>query len=142
MNGSDAYALLCSLALEGGRRWGDAATDWQRDDARAFLDTSDDARRLHFQTRPRGASKTGDAAGNAVAVMLAQAPPQSRLYALASDRDQGALLIDSIRGFVSRTAELAGAFRIDSFAVTALRTGTTLEVLAADARRSGGYGHI
>jgi phage terminase large subunit-like protein len=127
----DAWALRCLIVLEDGRRWGQAATSWQRDDSRSFLDV-DDPTRYHFQTRPRGAAKTDDAGGDAAVVLLSQAPPKSRSYALAADRDQGGLLIDSIDGAVARTPELAGALRVDNFRVTALRSGATLEVLPAD----------
>jgi hypothetical protein len=65
--------------------------------------------------------------------MLAQLPAASRLYALAADRDQGRLIVDSVAGFASRTPELAGALAIDAWRVTAPRSGSMLEVLAADA---------
>jgi hypothetical protein len=42
----------------------------------------------HYLTRARGYSKTSVLAGIAIAVMLAQLPPGSRAYGLASDRDQ------------------------------------------------------
>ena len=70
--------------------------------------------------------------------MLTQAPPGGRLYVLASDRDQGALIVDSVAGYVTRTPELAGALTVDAFKVSAPRAGATLEVLAADV--AGSYG--
>jgi phage terminase large subunit-like protein len=62
----------------------------------------------------------------------------SRLYVLASDRDQGNLLLDSIRGFALRTPLLDGAFEFTRTTVTAVRSGSVLEVLAADAASSWG----
>jgi hypothetical protein len=53
-------------------------------------------------------------------------------YGAAADRGQAALLIDSIRGFVARTAGLAGALRVDAWKAEALATEATFEVLAAD----------
>lgn len=110
-----AIDLLAGLVLEDGRAWGEAAYPWQWDDARAFLEGP--RRRCYF-TRPRGASKTGDAAGVMIADLIEDAPPQSRSYAVAVDRDQGRLLVDSIVGFVERTEGLAGALRLDKWAVT------------------------
>lgn len=132
-----AFALLCALVLEDGRRWGDAAVDVQRADALAILDPGS-ATPYHFLTRSRGFSKTADLAGIAIAAMLAQLANGSRLFALAADKDQGRLLVDSVGAFVQRTPELRGALRVDQFRVTAPRSGSTLEVLAADAPSSWG----
>ena len=72
-------------------------------DTKAILD--DTAPPYHFLTRARGASKTTDLAGVAIAMLLTL-PDRSRLHWLAADRDQGALAIDAIGGFVSRTPML------------------------------------
>jgi len=82
-----AVDLLAGLVLEDERRWGEAAEPWQWDDARSILDPS--GPRRHYLTRPRGASKTGDLGGVAIAVLLDQAPPTSRSYGFAADKDQG-----------------------------------------------------
>lgn len=131
-----ALDLMAGLVLEDGRRWAEAACDFQWRDAEAVLDP--DGTPYHFLTRARGAAKTADLAGMAVAVMLTQAPVGARLYGLAADRDQGRLLIDSIAGYAERTPELRGALSIDSAKVTASRSGAVLEVLAADAASSYG----
>jgi hypothetical protein len=131
-----ALDLLASLRLEDGRRWGEAAADFQWDDARNVLDL--DGPPYSFLTRARGGSKTCDLAGIAVACMLAQLPARSRLYALAADRDQGRLLVDAIDGFAARTPELRNALRVDAYRVTATRSGSVLDVLAADAPGSWG----
>jgi hypothetical protein len=128
-----ALDLLAGLVLEDGRAWGEAAYPWQWSDARAFLEGS--RRRCYF-TRPRGASKTSDAAGVMIADLIEDAPPQSRSYAVAVDRDQGRLLVDSIVEFVERTEGLAGALRLDKWTVTAPH-GASLEILAADAPGAG-----
>jgi hypothetical protein len=94
----------------------------------------------HFLTRSRGGSKTADLAGMATAAMLTQLPPRSRLYGLASDQSRGALLADSIAGYAARTPELRGVLRIDAYRVTATRSGSTLDVLAADAPGAWGEG--
>ena len=64
---SDVLNVLGGLVLEDGRDWGDAATPWQWDDARAVLDPGSKGPRSHFLTRPRGASKTSDVGGVAIA---------------------------------------------------------------------------
>jgi hypothetical protein len=128
---SAALDLLAALVLEDGRRWGEAAVEFQWQDARAVLDK--DGPPYNFLTRSRGAAKTSDLAGITVAAMLSQAPMAAKLYGLAADRDQGRLLLDSIDGYRARTPQLAGALRVDAFRVTATRSGATLDVLAADA---------
>lgn len=131
----DALALLQALVLEDGRRWGDAACDFQLEDARAVLGMRGEP--FHFLTRSRGAAKTSDLAGIAVAAMLTQAPPSARLYGLAADRDQARLLIDSVRGYAERTPELRGRLQVDAWRVAAGRD-VVLEALAADAASSWG----
>jgi hypothetical protein len=94
--------------------------------------------RSHYLTRPRGASKTTDLAAVAVCALAAQLPERSRSYAAASDRDQAAILLDALGGFVHRTDGLAGAVRVEAWRATATRTGASLEVLAADEASSWG----
>lgn len=132
-----ALDVLASLVLENGRRWGEVAVEWQWRDAGAILDPGSPTP-YHFLTRARGGSKTADLAGMALAAMLAQLPPASRLYGLAADRDQGRLLIDSIEGFAARTPELHGAVEVGSYRVTAARGSSVLDVIAADAPSAWG----
>jgi hypothetical protein len=129
---ASALDLLSSLRLENGRRWGEAAEPFQWADARAVLDTTADAPLQHFLTRPRGASKTSDLGGIAIAALLTQLAARSSSYAVAADRDQGRLLLDAIGGFVARTEELGRALDVRAWSVVNPRTGATLEVLAAD----------
>jgi phage terminase large subunit-like protein len=128
---------MSALVLEDGRRWGEAATTVQREDASAILDPAS-ATPYSFLTRSRGYSKTSDLGGVTSVAMLAQLPPRSRLYALAADRDQGRLLVDAVAGYVARTPELRGALEVGSYRVTAPRSGSVLEVLAADAPSAWG----
>jgi hypothetical protein len=131
-----ALDLLSALVLENEQRWGDVATEFQWEDARAILDTTGPP--FNFLTRGRGSSKTADLAGVALAAMIAQAPIGARLYAVAADKDQGRLLLDSIAGYVARTPELRGAFDLGAYRVAAVRTGVILDVLAADAPSAWG----
>lgn len=142
-----ALDLLAALRLEDGRRWGEAAESFQWEDARAVLagsgssagHRSDRQSALyHYLTRGRGGAKTSDLAALSTVAMLAQLPPASRLYALAADRDQGRLLVDSIAGYAARTPELRNALRVDAYRVTATKSGSLLDVLAADAPSAWG----
>jgi phage terminase large subunit-like protein len=134
---SGAVSLLAGLVLESGHRWGEVATPWQWADARAILEPDDGDPLLHFDTRPRGGSKTSDLAGMTAAALVEQVPAGGRCYAIASDRDQARLLVDSLAGFVSRTPGLPGAIAVDRYsAVTP--AAARLEVIPADAASSYG----
>jgi phage terminase large subunit-like protein len=127
-----ALDFMASLVLEDGRRWGQAATRYQWTDAQENLRV-DSPTPYSLQTRSRGSGKTTDLAGVLVSAMVVQAPVGARLYSVASDRDQGALLVDSIRGFVDRTPGLRGLLEISAYTVRVSGTGVRLDVLAADA---------
>jgi hypothetical protein len=124
-----APEILGVLRLEDGRRWIDAACDWQLDDALAVLDGE---RPYNFLTRSRGSSKTTDLAAVVLAALLT-AEGRLRSYWLAADADQGALAIDCIAGFVARTEALAGRVDVQARRVVVPETGALLEVLPADA---------
>lgn len=126
----DGLDLMAGLVLEDGRRWGDAAERFQWEDAQAVLDP--DVVPYHFLTRARGASKTTDLAGVAIAMLLTL-PDRSRLHWLAADREQGALAVDAIGGFADRTPMLQGALEIGNWHVRFTPTASSLEILAADA---------
>jgi hypothetical protein len=80
------------------------------------------SRRLEDR-RPRRRLRRGNARAG---------PAGARLYAVAADRDQGRLLLDSIDGFHARTPELRGALEVGAFRVAAPRRKAVLELLAAD----------
>jgi len=132
-----ALTLLAGLVIEHGRRWGEAATPWQWEDARAILEPGADGPRLHFLTRPRAASKTTDLAAVAAAMLVEQIPPGGRAYALASDRDQARLLVDALSGFLARTPGLRGVVSVDRYTAST-PTGARLEVVSADEASSYG----
>jgi len=121
--------ILSSLRLSDGRRWIDAAHDFQLDDAREVLEGD---RPYHYLTRARGTSKTTDLAGGGLSMLLS-APEADRLHWLAADRDQGALAIDAIAGYAMRTPGIADQVDVQSRRVVVPSTGATLEILAADA---------
>jgi hypothetical protein len=133
---AEALALLAALVLDDGRRWGEAATDWQLADAMAVCDPF--GPRRHFQVRPRGASKTTDAAAAALALLVTEAPPRSRSHAYAVDAEQAAILLDALAGFATRTPGLSGTLRLEAGRATVLRSGATLQVEASDAASAFG----
>ncbi len=130
----NAWAIMTSLVLEDGRRWGDAATPAQLADARAALEGPAP---YNYWTRSRGTAKTSDSAGVALALLLA-APSGARLYLAAADADQAALAHDSIVGYVGRTPLLRGKLDLQARKVICGTNGASLEVLASDAASSWG----
>lgn len=132
----EALALLAGMVLDNGRRWGECAAPEQVADARAFLSPA--GPRRHMWLRARGRSKTLDAAGLALAGMLAGTyRAGDELYAAAADRDQARLAVRKIDGLVDRS-KLRRQVKVDGFKVTVPATGAVLEVLAADAASSWG----
>ena len=121
--------LLSSLFLEDGRRWGEAAHDFQLADATAVLEGD---RPYHFETRSRGCSKTTDLAGIAASVLLT-ARGRLRAYWLAADKDQGRLALDTIAGFTHRATRLGDRLTLQTHRIVAKQSGAVLEVLPADA---------
>jgi phage terminase large subunit-like protein len=121
--------LLSGMTLESGERWGSVAADWQLADAAAIFDTS--GPRWHYLTRPRGGSKSTDAAGIALAWLATEAPAGARAYVVAVDGDQAALDVDAASGLVDRTPALRSVVDVQSVKIAA-RSGASVEVLSAD----------
>ena len=121
--------LLAGMVLDTGEPWGSVAADFQVADAEAIF--AQVGPRWHYLVRPRGGSKTTDTAGIALAWLATEAPAGARSYVVASDEDQGALLIDSASALVDGTPALRTAIDVASLKLTA-RSGATVEALAAD----------
>ncbi len=130
-------ALVSSLVLDDGRRWGEVAEAFQVADVGAVLSLDPLAPRLHFQTRPRGGSKTLDAAGACLVAMLTQAPARSTSHAFARDADQAARLLDALVGLAQRSG-LAALLDIGTWAVSVKATGARLVIETADAASAFG----
>jgi hypothetical protein len=128
--------LLAALPLESGRKWGDAATPIQWQDARAVLGS--DGPRRHWLGRSRGFSKTTDVAGMLLVALICLLKPGATAYCAAADRDQARLLLAALGGFVRRVPALRQELDVGAWRVTSRRTGAVLEVLAADAASSWG----
>lgn len=119
------------LTLPDRRSYGASLDGWQRDDFAAAF-----GGQHVWWERPRGCSKTMDAAAFALHHMLSA--QGRRIYFAAVDRDQAALAHDSLRSFISRSPLLREALKVDRWKITARSTDSTLEVLAADAASSWG----
>ena len=133
--GMNPIAMMAGLVMEDGRRWGDVAEEFQWQTARWFFDA--DSTPYRWESRPRGGSKTTDVAGLLLVALTTTLPPGSRAYCVAVDRDQGGLVVDAVAGFVARTPALANAVTVSNYRITT-RSGSTLDVLAADAASAWG----
>jgi hypothetical protein len=127
-----ALDLLASLRMEDGRTWGETAVGWQLEDAQAMCAPAESGPRRHYCVRPRGGSKTSDAAGVALALMISEAPPRSRSYLYAADADQAGELLDALSGYVSRTPGLAAAVEIGARTLTVKASDASLSVESSD----------
>lgn len=133
---TDPYQLLCSLVLEDGRRWGEAAAPFQIADAKAFLDGP--ARR-HNWLRPRGSAKSTDAGALLLVDIICCAGPRSRSYLLAVDEDQAALILDAMVGLIYRTKGLPVKVEANRIVSTNPATiGASVQVLSSDAASAFG----
>ncbi len=131
-----AMGMFSAMVLEDGRTIGQAAADFQLDDASAICDP--DGPPDHALSRSRGSSKSTDLAAISMALMLEQAPPRARCYAVAADADQAALLLDAARGLAARTPGLMDALAFEARRIVVPASDVRLEVLAADAASSWG----
>jgi hypothetical protein len=129
----DALELIGGLVTEEGQTWAEHAAAFQHRDAAAVCADPGSAPRRHFIVRPRGASKTTDAAGVGLARLVEEAPRRSRSYIYAVDADQAGEVLDALGGFVATTPELAGAVEIGARTATVKATGASLTVEASDA---------
>ena len=126
MSGLD---LVSAFVLQSGMAWGEVAADFQVADAAAIFDVG--GPRWHYWTRPRGGSKSTDAAAVVLAWLASEAVPGARGYVVAVDQDQAALVVDAASGLVDRTPALRDAIEVRALKLVA-RSGASVEVLAAD----------
>jgi len=121
------------LVLEDGRSYGGSLDQWQREDFEAAFAHPE---KHVWWERPRGHSKSADAAALALHHLLSG--QGRRAYVGAVDKDQAALIADTINGFVMRSELLRASLQLSRFRVTAPSTGSTLQVLPADAPSAWG----
>jgi hypothetical protein len=125
---ANAMATLAGMVLEDERLWGDVAADFQWAGAEAVFSGSPPNR---WEGRPRGGSKTTDAAGIALASLIDIFPSGAEAYVVAADRDQARLTINCLRGLVMRTEALRSVVNVEASRAL-LKSGSFLEVLPAD----------
>ena len=126
--------ILTTLRLDDGRRWIDAAHDWQKADAVGVLEGD---RPYHYLTRSRGSSKTTDLSAVALSALLAS-EDRLRGYWLASDADQARLSVDTVAGFVARSPALADRVDIQTRRIVVPETAGELTILPSDAAGTWG----
>ena len=126
--------FLDLLTHEDGRSYGRNLDPWQREDLLAWFE----AKQLYqWWERPRGHSKTQDAAAVSL-VELVLGRPGSRIYFAATDQEQAGIAFDSLKGFVNRSPVLSQAVELLSWQAVVPETDSTLTVLPADAPGSWG----
>jgi phage terminase large subunit-like protein len=136
--GPEPLEVLTALRLEDGSTWGSQATSLQWADAAPVLAREPEVRRFWYG-RPRGYSKTSDAAGYLIAAALSGLiPPGERGFCAAGDRDQAALVSQAVNGFVRRTQELQGVVLVERNEVKFPTVDVTIEILSSDAASAWG----
>jgi hypothetical protein len=115
-----------AVVLEDGRLLGEAMEDWQEQDFRGL-----DTHRHGFIERPRGHTKTGDA-GTEILGDLVIGPPNSKLYGVAADEDQGRLLRDDVEGKFERSPILRSLAKYTRTEIIVPSTGSRFKVLSSD----------
>jgi hypothetical protein len=130
--------LLASLPVENGR-WGETATDFQRRDAAAVLDSNGPP--FTFVTRPRGGRKSTDAAALCVALHMTIAPAGATSFVVAADSEQAGIVLDSVRSFLRGARALRKFIKVEARRVVFLADGeptSSIAVLPADEASSYG----
>lgn len=92
--------------------------------------------RAYFE-RPRGHSKTTDLAVQVAWILFATERMISGVAA-ACDRDQSRLLRDALAKLVSENGFLAKYLDVQAYRIVNVRSGSTLDILSADAQSSYG----
>src|SRR5215211_1926008 len=133
---AEALDLLYGLTLDNGARWGEVATAEQRALAAAVL-VPGDGPRLFWDERPKGASKSTDAAGLSIARLATDFPALAEGYVIAADLEQANRLLDRARGLVARSG-LGGVVRVESHRLVNLRSGARVVALASDVASAEG----
>lgn len=137
MTAADAMATMAGLVLDKGERWGEIATDWQVEDAKAILLPGREGQRLHWLGRPKGGSKTTDVAGIAVTWLLTQSRGLEDGFVIASDREQASRLLRFARGLIDRSG-LGDLLDVQTHAIVHRSSGARVVAMSADV--SGGEG--
>jgi hypothetical protein len=140
---NDPIAFIENLLIvEDGRSYGEAMESFQRRFFEAVFalrpgGAGAPLHRLCYDERWRGGSKTEDCAAAAIADMVT-GPRGTKLYAVAGDADQAALIVDSILGFADRSPVVNAVLKVNRFTVESERKKTELRVMSSDDRTAYG----
>jgi Phage Terminase len=126
---SPRMAFRAGILLENGQPLGDVWDGWQVADFEA-LDAP--AHRHGYLERPRGHSKTGDVATEAL-VELMLGGPERELFCVAVDADQASILFQDVVGKIRRRPDLNAKVAIGKSEVIVKATRSRLTVLSSDA---------
>lgn len=132
-----ALDVVYALVLENGKTWGEAAADFQLEDAEAIFDETGPL--WHYLTRPRGGSKTSDTAGFCLGWLAAEAKANQRGYVVAISEEQATELTDAAAGFVGRTPILSDYIGVEARTLYGAN-GATVRVLTSDGSSAFGKG--
>lgn len=124
---TDRQAFRDILVMPDGQTFGQVMADFQRSTF-AGLDTH----RHAWIERSRGASKSSDMAAEAC-VELFLGPRGGRLFAVACDLEQSAIMHELATGFLQRTSGLGRAVRIEKHRILLPAHDSVLTILSADA---------
>ena len=131
------------IVLPNGRLLGACEEPWQTRHVFGPLDARDGDdwryRLLYFEMH-RGSAKSELLAAEALTVAILS--DDVRVYFLAGDRDQAAIVRDMFVGYIRRNPALASSFRITDAAITVPATGTVIKVLSSDAPTAYGLGGL
>jgi hypothetical protein len=130
---SDPMAVLLALPTADGVPLAQRLDPWQREDFEAALLNE----QHQWWERPRGHSKTEDAALVALVQVLVGRQGQ-RIYFAATDEDQAGLAFDTMRQYVRRSTALSQRLRVLRQEIVHEAMDSTVTVLASDADSSWG----
>jgi hypothetical protein len=134
---SGAREIMAGLVLPNDETWGDCASPVQVETADRVL-ASEPAARRFWIGRPRGYSKTHDAAAMTISAVLGGiVKPGERGFFCAADRDQARLAADALAGW-ARSSDLLGYVTVEANRVKFPSVDVEIEIMSSDAPSAWG----
>lgn len=131
------------VILPNGKRLGAVEEGWQTEHVFGPLDARNGDgwkyRLLYFELH-RGAAKSAVLAAEALTIAILD--EDCRVYLLAGDKDQAAILQDMLVGYIHRNPSLESSFRITRDEIVVPATDTRIKVLSSDAATTYGLGGL
>lgn len=146
---SDRALAFCleQIVLPTGRRLGESIANdpWVVDEMLAPVFARDESGMPRFPLAylelPRGHWKTGCAAAIALEMVLLASVPTEVVIA-AADRDQAAIVLAALDGYLARNPSLHGLVRVRGDERIVDGTGSSIRVIASDAPSAWGLGGL